>query len=494
MAGLFDSHVDEVIQGGLVRVLENERRLGLEQTAKNWDFYNNNQIGYLKQYPGELEDEFDAKKKCPFNYTKIVVDEYISGVYQSPVRRTFSSEVNNDIVTKIGESFQYDPFFRKVQLIAEISAICGVMIRTDPSKSVLFLEAIPGEYIKICPDSRYPDGIGHVIISYNFDADTGEGGVGRRVEGWSREKVVVFEKIGKKVTKTFSAKNEFKDAYGMPFIPIVFFRPEECATSLYGQTGVDITVEINNAYNGMWMDIMRTVQLQQFSVLVMKRPADIIAGEAVPDKIQISPTRLLELTTKDADAKYITPSPLINESLNALAALKKELLDLSRVPVEKLSGGDRAGVESAETLHLKSIPIENLWENRRASYGTSDIELFKKIIMYHKNVWGTGDTSDLIANIDFKEHAKIQSTEEEREQTAFDLNLGLTNPVELMLKRDPDMGSEEDARARIAKNQEITKSVMGTGVKSPEESVDDFLKRIQEFRQVSHMASDEIDV
>jgi len=490
MAGvdLFESRVNEVVKGSLDRVLDAQQKAWNIQVKKNWDFYFGDQVKYIEKFPGEKPEEFTKKKKAPFNYTAAVIDEYIAGVYQMHVNRTFNSDINNNIYKRINSEFQMDTFFRKVQKIAELSALCAVVIRTNESKSKIFYEEVPGEFIKIYHNKNYPDGIEHIIFAYYYDNETGSG-QSMRVEGWSREKVVVYETCGRDVRKVFDAPNTLKDANGDLFIPIAFFKPDEDAYSLYGHTNIDAVVEINDCYNNMWMDIMRTVRLQQFSLLVVKRPSDM-RGEA-PRPLEIAPTRLIEDTSKDFDAKYITPDPKINEALAALRSLREDMLDLSKVPIEVIGGGSKRGVEASSTLRVKRVPLERVWKQRKASYTTAEEDLAKKTVLVAKNVWGIGDINDLRPQIDYGEMSTPMDTSEKLEKDVQELHLGLTNPYKLYLEKDPDIGDLEAAAIEVHKNIEATKKVM-SGVSSPGESIGDFIAKLQSFKKVARQIEDEI--
>jgi hypothetical protein len=485
---LFESRVDAVVRNGLERVLEASRQEWIRQVKKNWDFYNGNQVSYLSMYPGEQELEFKAKRKCPFNYTASVVDEYVAGVYQLPVTRTFQTDTNNEIMKRISENFQFTPFFRKVQKIAELSAMCGVIIRSDENNQRIFLEEISGEFVKIYPSKKHFDGVEHVIIAYNFDNDDPDDGLSFHIEGWSRERVIVCEVVKKEIRVVYDEPNTLRDENDEPFIPIVFFRPDEDPNSPYGSTNIDTTVEINHAYNGMWMDIMRTVQMQQFSLLFLKRPMN--ERQEAPKPVEIAPTRMLEDSHPDADAKYITPDPKINESLEALRRLRSELLDLSKVPAEVFSGGTKQGVESAQSLRIKKIPIEKVWKQRKASYGSDDRELGRKLILVAKNIWGVGDTTDLYPSIDYSESMQPMDIKEKIEKDSFDLQIGITNPYELYLAENPDIqGGIETAEKEVKNNLEITKSLIGVvpkpggGASNPNETIEAFSARLKRFRQ-----------
>jgi len=492
--GLFESRVQHVIREGIHRVSEEGMLTWLNQIKKNWDFYNGQQMQYLEPYPGEKIEEFNAKKKCPFNYTGAVVDEYIAGVYDMPVARTFKSDVNNDIMKKITDKFPFDPFFKKVQKIAEISALCGVIIRFDELSKQLFLEEIPSEYVKIYQNKKYADGVEHVIIAYPFDNEDGEG-IKTRIEGWSREHVVVYETDGKNTREVYTAENELKDEQGLPFIPIVFFRPDEDIHSPYGHTNIDTIVEINHTYNSMWMDIMRTIQMQQFSLLFLKRPIDD-RGEK-PKPLTIAPTRMIEDGHKDADAKYITPDPKINESLEGLYRLREELLDLSKVPIEVMGAGTKRGVEAAATLRLKKMPLDRVWKKRKTAYSVPERELGRKLILMAKAVWDEGDFSDLFPQIDYSEAMQPTDPKEKMESEAFDLQLGLTNPFKMYLDRDPDIGGIDEAKKAVQNNFALTQEALGNipsakNLTNPKESVDDFVERIKQFKQISHAVADKL--
>jgi hypothetical protein len=168
------------------------------------------------------------------------------------------------------------------------------------------------------------------------------------------------------------------------------------------------------------------------------------------------------------------------------------MLDLSQVPIEVLSGNTKGGVESAASLRIKRIPIEKVWVRRKASYGSSELDFFKKTILFAKHIWNQGDTTDLVPVIDYSEVEEPMDVLERRDTEMYEMRIGLTNPAQILLNRDPDLGDEDDAKEVIQNNLNITKELLGTGVKNPNEDVDNFLQRVQEVRRAKNGVVDDL--
>ena len=451
MPDLFESIVEQVTNKTMSGLLTKERQADIAAIGKSWDYYNGDQEQYIKQYRGEDIEDYRDKDKPTFNYTKLIVDEYVSGVFGKPILVKFEDDKNTkrwEEITKPISFVNQIPFMKKVQKVAEISETCVTMVRWDQNKKVPFFEDVRGEFVSFIPRDDNPKEIGVLVISYIYDTGIPDPGMRfmERIELWSDEKWEVWannpntkdkERIG-------GGANPYK------LIPAAIFRPEEDDNSFYGRSATRDVVTINEIYNNLWTALMRISVMQSFSILVVTSDNEI--------SIQVAPTRYIKMPeVESADVKYITPDAKIEDVRKVLNSLKEDLQDFSRVPQSVFSSmGSRGAPQSGYALKIKRIPIEEVWENRRISYGPA-YERLAALTMYIDAVQ-TGSAApqaylDHPPSITFSSTVPGLSPQEQLIQDQFDLRYNLVTPVDLYIRKHPGM-KREDALAQLKKNQE----------------------------------------
>lgn len=447
---MFHSLVDQVITGSFSALLTTERQADLAEIGKSWDFYYGKQEYYIKQYRGETNDDYADKDKTVFNYTKLIVDEYINGVFAKPVTITLENEKQQKIWDDIVDPmtfFKILPFLIKCQRIAEVSDTCLVMIRYNKELQETYFEDIRGEFVVFLPDKNNPKEIGTVIISYLFD--TGEEDLQKRflkrIEIWDKEKWAVWLYSPSLQDKKLLGSGE--NPYG--FIPAVRFQPEEDDNTFYGITGVSDIVKVNEVYNNLWAALVRICIMQSFSVLVVKSEGDL--------DLTIAPTRFLKFEqTENAEANYITPSPKINDVRQVLEELKKELQNFSQVPSSVISSADDSAVpQSGYALKIKRIPIEQAWQKRRMSYGPSLKNLVRLAVIADSINKNESPDFDVHVDIEFTNTIPESSPQEQIIKDETDLRHNIITPVDLMLRKYPTM-TRDEAIEKIKANKEET--------------------------------------
>ena len=127
------------------------------------------------------------------------------------------------------------------------------------------------------------------------------------MELWSKERIYVEEYSPrlKRRRVIHDDENPYKDGENQPIIPIAKFQPDEDDNTFYGYGNAGDISKINMFYNNIWMDLVRIVTFQSFSVLFIKSGTDI--------EVALAPTRFLKTTDPDADVKYVTPDAKIED-------------------------------------------------------------------------------------------------------------------------------------------------------------------------------------
>jgi hypothetical protein len=456
---ILKSVVEDVILHGLEKVLSDSRLKEIAKVDKNWNFFDGDQETYLQQYPDEEDAEFNVKLKPIFNYTQMVVAQYIMGVYGLDPTVILSDEAAQawwDEQTVDNPNLNKLSLFHTIQQIAELSNYCAVV----PKFSYLY-------------DRGY--------------SDKNNGRNWRRVEVYSKEIIQAWDiDIDKKQAYLkFDELNQYVDDFNNPVIPVTIFTPKPSPDSFTGNSGIDQIVGLNEAFNQLWMDLLHIVKYQSFSVLVYDHGK--VGSEDDVLSIEVSPRHLL--AGDGVKASYAVPHADIAGVLKVMEALKKELLDLSRMPIHMLAGTGSKSAESGISLKIKRLPTIQLWEERQRIYGSQHVTLTKNTLIVANAHIGRGfKTHDLAVTVDWGELEDLISAEEEMSSSLWKLELGVISVVDLMRKENPDL-TWEQAKDKVMENlkvnvemQQIKASLNG----DVNTVLDDQLRRMREQNGVNN--------
>lgn len=460
---LVKSIINEVVNKSIADLFAKENKARLALITRNWDFYNGVQSKYIEQHSREEQIEFNTKRKPHFNYVKLVIDQYIKGVFGQQITYGFSNEAAQEVWNSIIDNplfFNMYGFMKKVQRIAELSNLCVVIPRFDNSTNKVYFEAIKGEYVTFIPKEGDPSRIGTIIIDYTYDSGfvvDADSSLIRRVEIWSEELIQVYEINQKGRTDipklVFESANIYKDDDGNPILLPTRFVPEEDEESWLGSSGINDITTLNLEYNSLWTDLFQILKYQTFSILFIK-------GES-GSELKISPSQFLNLSDDNAEAKYLVPSAAIGDFAKILEIYKSELLDLSSLPVEVLAGSNKSVAESGYSLRIKRMPIEQLWDRRKVNYGYALRELIKKTLIFsgvHLNKKDLYSKKDSI-KVDFSEVEIPMSPGEKLIDSEWKLNNALKTEIDLMIEDNPDL-TKEQALVEFEENLKIRSGLL----------------------------------
>jgi hypothetical protein len=442
---LWESKVKDIISGSIYDCIKKERQDEIKNIGMRWDFYKGNQQHYIRKFEHESKKEYEEKLKIVFNYTMLVVDAYVNSIFGKPFFLKFEDEAINEIWESIYSKMVFNKiptFMMTVQRIAEISDTCGIISRYDEKNKEMKFEHIPGEHIFPFPDIDNPQEIGEIAIFYNFYTGNPKDPTYNYLEIWDKETFSVFKWSDK--TKKFIGETIDKEPNPYGFIPIVLFQPKKDHSSFYGITNIGDVVNINKIYNDLWTDLGVMVDFQSFSTMVVRSSNKL--------EFTIAPKRMIKIAELDPESsnnneevKYITPDAKLDAVSKILEEIKKELKNISLIPDSIVQTGSIGQVASGYSLKIKRMPFEEFINNKKTSYGPSMLEFAKmavKVDQYHK----TGDMPEnnkLTATIDFSESPNMYSPQEQMATDEFNLRYNLTTPIQLLIRKNPDLTIKE---------------------------------------------------
>lgn len=488
MASLFDSLAESVVQASFTRLLSKERRHEISLIGKAWDYYYGDQEKYIKQYRGEHDDDYIDKDKPTFNYVRRITDEYIRGVFAKPTVISLEEGKDQerwDKIVKPMTFFKIVPFFKKVQRISEISNTCVVMIRYNPITKETYFEDIRGEFVVFIPDDDNPKEIGTLVIHYEYDSGSTDiyTRLMKRVEIWNKNEWAIY--THSPYLKQTKMLDKGPNPYG--FIPAAIFQPMEDDNTFYGISTINDMVKINEIYNNLWTSLARIVVMQSFSILVVTTDGEL--------NVIVAPTRFIKFEGTEkgsSDAKYITPEPKIEEVRKVLIDLKNELQNFSQVPAEIIqqTGGSQFP-QSGYALRIKRVPIENLWQDRRMSYGPSLLKLVQMSVVVdevNNGELSERKYSEIAGSIRFTETVPGLDPQEQAIKDEQDIKYAIISPIDLMIRQRPDL-TREQAKELIMKNreemQELGVSAFGYGGEEEERSSFEEMEELKQRTNVT---------
>ena len=456
---LWESQAKEICRNSYESGLANERAIEIQKINVCWDFYNGDQVQYIRKYEDETQEEWELKQKVTWNYFKKIIDKYIHGVFGQKVTVTFEDEnyqeIWDDIVAsttdeKTGINLQ----MMNAQKIAEVADTCLVMIRYDVEKGLPYFEPIDGQHVDFIPDEEDHNKIDKVIICYEYDSKGFESGTNtrylKRIEIWDSENYVVA-KYDSNNDRLFD-KKEFENPYG--FIPMAIFQPQKDHNSFWGISMADDICQINRVYNDLWTYLTQLCEMQTFSILLIKTHGS-------GDDITIGIRRMIKFENMEEgatadDAKYLTPNPDIEGVQKSILRFKDELTDLSSVPTSVTFSGSFKAPESGYALQIKREPIEGIWDQRKLSYGPSYNVLVQKAIKVYEIAHGhkskeEASKEQISVSINFGSPPSLIPLMEKMAQDGFDLRHDLITQVDMMMEKYPDL-TKEEAEKKLMEN------------------------------------------
>ena len=453
---LWEDKIKDIMADSIYKFVSESRKEEIKDIGVRWDFYNGYQdrFPYIRQFKDETDEEYKEKIKYAFNYTALVVDEYVNYVFGKPFSLIFEDKKINDIWETIYQKLVFNKmpvFMMTVQRIAEISDTCGVVVRWDDKNKDVVFEHIRGEYIFPLPDKENPSQIGEIAIFYNYDTGDPKDPYYNYLEIWNKETFSVYRWSEK--TKKFIGEPIEKEPNPYGFIPIALFQPKKDDNSFFGITNISDVANINRNYNNLWTDLGRILDAQSFSTLVVRSSKKL--------DFTISPRRLIKIDeidpeeSKGEEVKYITPDAKIESVIRAIEKVKEELKSISLMPDLDRQGSSQP--QSGFSLKIKRMPFDDFITTKKASYGPSMLSFAKmavKIYYYNNNAGVMPDDNKLAATLDFSEMESTNSEQEQMARDEFSLRYNLITPIDLMIRENPDL-TVEQAEELYMKNKEF---------------------------------------
>lgn len=259
---------------------------------------------------------------------------------------------------------------------------------------------------------------------------------------WDAKKNLRFEADGKRRTNPENPGGV--NPYGL--LPAVVFRDWFAEDRFWLPGNVEL-VEQNEAINLVLTDIFHGLRMQTWGYAVA-------IGENLPVEIVHGPEQLVRIEIKPGgvgDFKIVKPEHNIEANLKVIDSCFGWIARTFHVNPNdiKLVGT----VASGFALLIQKMPLLEDRQNRLELFRGYERRLFGCM----RRVWNVRNPSQKISEevrlgLDFAEVEFPQDPLQELTVLEKEIELGLVSPVDEMLRRNPDLGTREEAEKRLIQN------------------------------------------
>jgi len=246
---------------------------------------------------------------------------------------------------------------------------------------------------------------------------------------WTTDSVTIYEGQNSVV----SEPNE------LGFLPFVNFQGEEVHNAYIGYPIATVVRKLNSHINQLLTHIGYTIKMQSGTPIVF-------SGFKSGETVVVHPGRAVNIP-EGATANVLNLDPKIAESLDFIKYLEDRLYTTSSVPRISVEGGEG---QSGRELMVRWFPLWKVFEEKSNRYQIYEMQLANMICA----IGGYQPINDL--KIKWPEESILPYSSQE-ESLERDIRLGISSPIDEIMRRDPHM-SEVEAEAEYLTN--MTQSAM----------------------------------
>lgn len=471
------------IQESITGIYSTERRKYNSAKVKAFDYYRGEQMPYLaEQIQARFESSSDSKEKITANITRLIVDEMACVYSQEPLRLyKRGTEIDNlatEFFTK-DRSLNSNIVLQTLDAMTHLLGSCALWVQYDAYTQTT-KESV------VLPQSLYiiwPRGVGYIdysnprnalaviievgVPNHIFEESEYKKKIGKYSinHGWgdfSRQKLRRYCYISREYIIYYdaTAPDEFDpdmivaDMSNPDFINPIHEIPliwaYEDSMKMVDHTDVDSDlVNANESVNKMLSATFSNAYYQGFGIPILykhKPPKELLLGYEFP--IVCDPSL-------NEDFKFAAPPPMFPQLFGMLKDHLKIIALTKKIPLNVVSIEDRQGasglalkVEASAKLEARSKRLPNFRIFER------DVHILR--LMWFNTYKPLGFSpmwNDLVLDVMFKDPYEPVDMNAEAEQNERMLGMGLTNPVEILMKKYNL--TKDEAEARYKENLEL---------------------------------------
>ncbi len=405
------------------------------EARRRLDFYHDGQLPYLLV---ELEKRFQHPEKLRpvfINIVKKIVNRLAQVYWQVPKREIEGADRDKEIFAEISRSSGLDMKLKTASRYVKL--LKTVMLRPVWRNGKMDLDILTPDILDVQTGQSPEDVLSVAVTHY---------GPSERLDDvtfsvWTPE---AWRKLNYQGREIESGANP----YGLiPFVPAWDRTP---IGSDFWLDGGDDVLSVQEAINERLVDLLHVIRFQAFGVGYIKGRG----GESLDS---IDPGSLVELP-ENGELGYAATEAQIAEAVDAIDKLVKWAAISNGLPASSLSTDptEESGVS-------KMVSNFELLEMRR-----DDVSLFRvyeqRIFQVFHAVWNAHNPNRKMSDgatllTDFFDPTPQVSPKEQAETFDQLLEMGVISPVDVVMERNPDLTTREDAMAFLLKLRDETRQL-----------------------------------
>jgi len=435
---LFISQAANIVQQMYQSAIASTTTARKEEAAKRLSYYHDEQSTYIYE---KLKANFaDPAQITPAfcNIVKKIVNN-LAMTYISPAAREIEgTEQDKKIFAQIVDSAALD--MRMKTASRYVKLLKSLLLRPVWRNNRLDLDILTPDILDVkCGDT--PENLKQVMITHYPES-------GKQQEItytlWDAETVKTLDYQGR---NTATVENP----YGvLPFVPLWDRSP----TADFFQSGGDDLICLQEAISEKLTDLLYVIRFQGFGVGYTTG-----FGNAV-GTVKVGAGTLLTLPEGGTVGYAQTHAPIL-EIVNAIDRLIKwacvsnglSAASMSTEPTEESGVSKIVGNRELDELRLDDMQLFRIYEKRL-------FDMMRIVWNTHNNAKKISDSATL--KINFYDPRPALSAADKAKQDETELTTGIISPVDLMLEKDPDIKTREEALQRLMQIKEETRTLTGT--------------------------------
>lgn len=385
-----------------------------EAVRKKLDYYYDKQLDYLLDYLYKNYDDPSSYKLATLNVVRKIIDG-LSQVYAKPVMRITSNKTDQHIFDRISSQCAWP---LKMKQANRLSKLCGVVLmRPVYHNGRMRLDIVTPDILDV-ETGDSPEELQAVTVAYYPQTSDDE----LTYRRWTPSSIERLN-YNRKVTSIIDNPYEM-----IPFVPIWNELPLD---TFFTDSG-DSLISVQEMINVKLWELSYALSMQGFSV-----PYVVNASQEIG---MLDPGSCLNLP-KDSEFGFASPGGSIKSTLDALDYIIRTACMSFGLPASYISS------KPSQRKSGAALQIENLEMREKRN---EDISLFSKyekdlfaLVKVVQNTHSNVQFGDSTLFVKMGDTQLATNPEEQATQWQQLLDMGLTNPIDIMMDLDPDLTREQ---------------------------------------------------
>jgi len=430
---LFNSSVPQLFQRLNIQADSSASLARKQETAKRLDFFHDRQLTRLEEQLSQLFSDPSSMVKVELNLVKKIIRS-LCQLYRVPAKREIEgSEKDKELFQSISERAALDVKLKSAHRYTKL--LKTILLRPVWRNGKLDLDILTGNILDV-ETGDSPEELLKVLIT-----DYGSSGKIEEVEYslWTPETYQRLDYQGYVLA-------EEENPYGvLPFLPVWDYPP---TSSEFWLPGGDDLISLQEMINLKITDLSYLIRQQSFGVGWIK------SGKG-GGQVRADPGTLIELPLdKDSGIGFESQKAEIKEVVDAIDRLIKWAAMSNGLSVSTVDTKSTREFSAAAKV-VDTEELRELREDDKTLWRTYEKKLFELI----RVIWNRHNPKEKISEdaklfIDFYDPKISTNQKDQVAQWEFLLNIGTISPVDIVLERNPDLGTRENALAHLLQIQE----------------------------------------